>query len=95
MKGDTSMNTTSYENENNDSHRASISSAVHEILQESRLRRVVIQNSAGKKVIDLSVLLALILSIGAPVLPALVVLGVLVEKISVSFEKMEDNKPAV
>jgi accessory gene regulator protein AgrB len=48
---------------------------------------VVIRNRSGKKVIDCSVLLALILSIGAPVLPAFVILGVLVEAISISFEK--------
>lgn len=74
-------------NTDNNSQRASIGSAVHEILQESRKRRVVIRNSSGKKVIDWSVLLVLILSIGAPVLPAFVILGVLVEAISISFEK--------
>jgi hypothetical protein len=74
-------------NADNNSQRASIGSAVREILQESRDRRVVINTSSGKKIIDLSLLLALILSIGAPVLPAFVILGVLVEAISVSFEK--------
>ena len=81
------MDKTSHVNGNDDSQRASIGSAIHEILQKSRKRRVVIRNRSGKKVIDLSVFLALILSIGAPVLPAIAILGVLVEAISISFEK--------
>ncbi|MES0361643.1 MAG: DUF4342 domain-containing protein [Anaerolineales bacterium] len=75
-------------NSDNNSQGASIGNAVREILHESRKRRVVIRNRSGKKVIDLSVFLALILSIGAPVLPAFVILGVLVEAISISFEKI-------
>ena len=74
-------------NADNDSYKVSIGGVIDEILQESRKRRVVIRNRSGKKVIDCSVLLALILSIGAPVLPAFVILGVLVEVISISFEK--------
>lgn len=81
--------------ENNDSQWASPRSTFQDILQESRKRRVVIRNRSEKKVFDVSVLLVLILSIGAPVLPALVFLGVLVEAISVSLEKIEDKKPAV
>jgi len=80
------MDTTKNTNANNNSQRGSIGSAVRETLRESRKRRVVIRNPAGKKIIDISVLLALILSIGAPVLPAFVILGVLVESIRVSFE---------
>jgi hypothetical protein len=77
-----------HENTNADNHaqRESIGSAVREILRESRKRRLVIRNRAGKQIIDISVLLALILSIGAPVLPAFVILGVLIESIRVSFE---------
>ena len=74
-------------NADNDSYKVSIGGVIDEILQESRKRRVVIRNRSGKKVIDCSVLLALILSIGAPVLPAFMILGVLVEVISISFEK--------
>ena len=81
------MDTTQNTNANDKSNWTSIGSAVREILRESRNRRVVIRKASGKKVIDCSVLLALILSIGAPVLPAFVILGVLVESISVSFEK--------
>jgi hypothetical protein len=81
------MDKTSHANENSDSQRASISSAIREILRESRKRRLVIRNREGKKVIALSVILALILSIGAPVLPIIAILGVLVEAISISFEK--------
>jgi len=66
---------------------SSIGSVIREILRESRNRRIVIKKSSDQKTIELSVLLALILSIGAPVLPILVILGVLVESISVSFEK--------
>jgi hypothetical protein len=72
---------------NNNTQRESIGSAVRETLRESRKRRLVIRNRAGKQIIDISVLLALILSIGAPVLPAFVILGVLVESIRVSFEQ--------
>jgi hypothetical protein len=75
-------------NADNNSHWTSLGGAVREILRESRNRRVVIRKSSGKKIIECSVLLALILSIGAPVLPAFVILGVLVESISVSFERM-------
>jgi hypothetical protein len=89
------MNTTARENNENPSQWASIGSAVGEIFGASKKRRVVIRNRAGKKVIDVSVLLALILSIGAPVLPAFVLLGVLVETIRVSIEKKEETKPAV
>ena len=81
------METSQNTNANNHSQRASIGSAVREILRESRNRRVVIRNSAGKKIIDISVLLALILSVGAPVLPIFVILGVYVESIRVSFER--------
>ena len=73
--------------ENNNTQWRSIGSAVREILQESHNRRVVIRNSSGKKIIDISVLLALILSVGAPVLPVFVILGVYVESIRVSFER--------
>ena len=75
-------------NFNTDSNyqRASIGKAVREILREGRDRRVVIRNSSGKIIINCSVLLALILSMGAPVFPAMVILGVLVESLSVSFE---------
>ena len=72
----------------NNPHWSSIGGAVREILRESRNRRVVIRKSSGKKIIECSVLLALILSIGAPVLPAFVILSVLVESISVSFKRM-------
>ena len=72
---------------NNNTQRESIGSAVRETLRESRKRRVVIRNHAGKQIIDISMLLALILSIGAPVLPAFVILGLLVESIRVSFER--------
>lgn len=74
-------------NGDNNSQRASIGGTVREILQESNNRRLVIRNRSGKKVFDCSLLLALLLSIGAPILPAFVILGVLVEAISVSFEK--------
>ena len=80
------MNTTQNPNANNASQRDSIGSAVREIVQESRKRRVVIRKRSGRKIFDISVLLALILSIGAPILPAFVILGVLVGTISVSFE---------
>ena len=81
------MDKTSHVNENSDSQRASIGSAIREILRESRKRRMVIRNREGKKIIALSVILALILSIGAPVLPIIAILGVLVDAISISFEK--------
>jgi len=71
----------------NDTYKVSIGSVIDEILQETQKRRVVIRNRSEKKVIDCSALLALILSIGAPVLPVFVILGVLVEVISISFEK--------
>ena len=74
-------------NTNSNSHCASTGSTIREILQESRKRRVVIRKNSGKKVFECSLLLALILSIGAPILPAFVILGVLVESISVSQEK--------
>jgi hypothetical protein len=48
----------------------------------------VIRKSSGKKIFECSLVLALILSIGAPVLPAFVILGMLVESISVSFERI-------
>ena len=80
------MDTTQNPKANNASQRDSIGSAVREIVRESRKRRVVIRKSSGGKIIDISVLLALILSIGAPILPAFVILGVLVESINVSFE---------
>ena len=81
------MDKTSHVNENSDSQRASIGSAIREILRESRKRRLVIRNREGKKIIALSVILALILSISAPVLPIIAILGVLVDAISISFEK--------
>ena len=85
------MSTTENTNANNNTQSDSIGSAVREILRESRNRRVVIRNRAGKQIIDISVLLALILSIGAPVLPAFVILGVMVESIRVSFEMKPAN----
>ena len=76
-------NTTAYSNTQSNSE----DSAFRETLRESRKRRVVIRKSSGKKIFECSLLLALILSIGAPVLPAFVILGVWVETISVSLER--------
>ena len=84
------MDSSKNSNTNNNSQRASIRSTVREILRENRKRRVVIRRTSGKKLIDCSLMLALIFSVGAPVLPALVILGVLVESLSVSFEKKND-----
>lgn len=81
------MKTSAYENDNSGSQRASLGSAVEDVLRSSKKRRVVIRNRTGKTVIDISVLLALILSIGAPVLPAFAIIGVLVEAIRVSIEE--------
>jgi hypothetical protein len=85
------MDTTKNAKTNNGSQRDSIGSAIHEIVQESKKRSVVIRKSSGRKVIDISVLLAVILSISAPILPAFVFLGVLVEAISVSFKQNEQK----
>jgi len=82
------MDTPQTPNANSNSQWNSMCSALRETLRESRKRRVVIRKSSGKKIFECSVLLTLILSIGAPVLPAFVVLGVLVESISVSFERI-------
>ena len=82
------MDTPRNTNANNNSQWTSIGSAVREILRESRNRRVVIRKSSGKKIFEYSFLLALILSIVAPVLPAFVILGVLVESITVSFKRV-------
>ena len=73
---------------NSNSQWYSMCSAIRETLRESRKRRVVIRQSSGKKIFECSVLLALILSVGAPVLPAFVILGMLVQSISVSFERI-------
>ena len=81
------MDKTSYGNETNGGPRASMGSTVGDIFDASKQRRVVIRNRAGDKVFDISVLLALILSIGAPVLPAFVIVGVLVEAIRVSIQE--------
>jgi hypothetical protein len=80
------MYTSSHKNENNNSEWGSIGSAIRQILHESRRRRVVIRDRSGKKILDWSMLLVLILSIGAPVFPAFMILGVLVEAINISFE---------
>ncbi|MFC1879725.1 hypothetical protein ACFLZW_07390 [Chloroflexota bacterium] len=82
------MDTTHNTDANNNSQWTSIGSAVREILRESRKRRVVIRRSSGKKIIECSVLLALILSIGAPVLPAFVILGVFLESLNVSVKRL-------
>ena len=82
------MNSNPDTNANNNSHCTSIRRTVREILRESRKQRVVIKRTSGQKLIDCSLLLALILSVGAPVLPAFVVLGVLVDSLSVSFKKI-------
>lgn len=83
------MDTTKNAKNNHDEGWSSIGSAVREIFQESRKRQVVIRKRSGEKVIKMSVLLAVILSISAPVLPAFVIVGVLLESISVSFERIE------
>ena len=83
------MDKSSSFNGDNNSQKGSIGSAIGDILHESSTRRIVIRNRSGAEIIDISILLALILSIGAPVLPAFVILGVLVEAISVSFEKID------
>ena len=82
------MDTTQNTNTDNRTRRASLGSAIHEILQEGHARRVVIRRRSGEKIFNCSVLLALILSIGAPILPGLVLLGVWVESIRVSIEKV-------
>jgi hypothetical protein len=82
------MDTTHNTNTDNRTRRASLGSAFHEILQECHTRRVVIRRRSGEKIFNCSVLLALILSIGAPILLGLVLLGVWVESIRVSIEKV-------
>ena len=82
------MDTPGNTNVNSNAQQSSIGSTVREILRESRKRRVVIRKTSGKKIIELSLLLALILSTGAPVLPAFVILGVFVDAINVSFENI-------
>lgn len=82
------MESTQNSTANSNSQWSSMGSALRETLRESRRRRVVIRKSTGKKIFECSLLLALILSIGAPVLPALVILGVVVESIRVSLERM-------
>jgi len=81
------MNPSMNSNANSNSQWNSMGSALRETLRESRKRRVVIRKRSGKKIFECSMLLALILSVGAPVLPALVIVGVMVESISVSFER--------
>ena len=85
------MNTNTYKNRDGASEQASFGRAVGDILAESRKRRVVIWNRAGQPVLDISVLLALILSVGAPAFPALVALGVLVEAVRVSVEERNEK----
>ena len=79
------MDTHKYTNEKNTFHWDSIASTVREILRESRKRHIVIRKISGEKVFECSVLLVLILSISAPVLPAIVNLGMLVKSIKVSW----------
>ncbi len=68
--------------------QASLGSAIHEILREGHTRRVVIRRRSGEEIFNCPVLLALFLSIGAPILPGLVLLGVWVESICVTIEKV-------
>jgi len=82
------MDTHTNANAEYSSQGSSIGGTVREILQESRKRRVVIRKRSGEKVFECSLLLAVILSIGAPALPAIVILGVLVESIKVSLERV-------
>lgn len=89
------MNNTSYENAQTGSQRASLGSALSDILHASKKRRVVIRNRSGNKVIDTSVLLALFLSIGAPVIPVVVIVGVLVEAIRVSIEERQETSETI
>jgi hypothetical protein len=87
-KGKRIMDTPSNTQTGSNSQRSSIGSAVREVFRESRKQRLMIRNSSGNKVFDCSLLLALILSVGAPVLPAFVILGVWVEALSVSIENV-------
>ena len=86
-KGEIKMDTSPNFNGDNKNQPESIGDVIREILGESSKRRVVIRNRSGREIIECSLLLALFLSIGAPVIPIFVVLGVLVEIISVSFKK--------
>ena len=81
------MDKTAYDNSQDRSARASLRGALHDIIQASKKRRLVIRNREGHEVIDISVLLATLLSIGAPVLPAAAILGVMVDAIRVSIEE--------
>lgn len=81
------MSTSPNTSADNNSQWSSAGSTVHETLKESRIRRIVIRKSSGEKIFECSLLLALILSIGAPVLPGFVILGMMVDSINVSFER--------
>jgi hypothetical protein len=86
-EGAISMEPNQNTNTHNGARWASVGNAIHEILQEGHARRAVIRRRSGEKIFDCPVLLALILSIGAPILPGMVILGVWVESIRFSIEK--------
>jgi hypothetical protein len=87
-KGEIYMEPNQNTNTHNGAHWTSVGNIIHEIFQEGHARRVVIRRRFGEKVFDCSVILALILSVGAPILPGLVILGMWVEVIRVSIEKV-------
>lgn len=59
---------------------------LHEILAESRRRRVLLYDRQGKIVIDMSLLLAALLSIAAPALPVVALAAILLGKVSLELQ---------
>jgi hypothetical protein len=62
------------------------------LLEDSRRQRFIIRRVDESVLIDITLLAALIIAVVAPQLIALVVIGLLVEKITVSVEKVETDK---
>jgi hypothetical protein len=64
-------------------------SSLGELVEESKKHRVVLKNKKGKPLIDISLLLALILSVGAPQLLLVVLICMAFDMIDVEYDGRE------
>jgi hypothetical protein len=67
---------------------------IRDLLNEGKRYRIIIENTEGKQLIQLAAIWALVITLVAPQLTLLVVLGALLEIVKVGFEEVETDQPS-
>jgi hypothetical protein len=67
---------------------------IRDLLNEGKRYRIIIENTEGKQLIQLAAIWALVITLVAPQLTLLVVLGALLEIVKVGIEEVETDQPS-